>query len=191
MRLKLTVAPATEPISLDDAKNYLRVDGGEDNALISALIVTARQLAEKETHRAFITQTWQMVLDDAPAEIEIPKPPLQATDLSIKVIDADGEETAVDAETYDIDASENSPGRIRLKSGYVWPTHRNFASFVITFKAGYGVASTDVPEVFIQGMLQLIGHLYENRGDEGAVKARVLAIEEARTLFAPYKIYRI
>ncbi len=191
MRLKLKTAPTVEPITLDEAKLHLKVDGADDNALISALITTVRQLAERETKRAFITQTWEMFLDYAPPEIDIPKPPLQATGLSIKVIDEAGTETIVSATLYDIDASENSPGRVRLKSGYVWPSHRYFASFVIEFVCGYGLLATDVPEALKQGLFVLIGHMYENRGGEGAVKARVHALEEARILFAPFKIWNI
>jgi len=85
MRLKLITAPDIEPVTLDEAKNHLKIDSSEDNSLISALIVTARQLAEKETNRAFITQTWEMYLDEVGNEIEIPKPPLQSI-VSIKTI---------------------------------------------------------------------------------------------------------
>lgn len=190
MRLKLKTAPPVEPITLDEAKIHLKVDGSDDNALISALITTTRQLAERETKRAFITQTWQMYLDYAPPEIEIPKPPLQSI-TAITVIDEAGAETVVSSTTYDVDASENSPGRVRLKSGYLWPYHRGFASFIIEFKAGYGDGATDVPEALKQGLFVLIGHMYENRGDEGAVKARVHALEEARILFAPFKIWTL
>ena len=190
MRLKLKTAPAVEPITLEEAKNHLKVDSTDDNTLINSLIKAARDLAEKETRRAFITQTWQMYLDSAPAEIEIPKPPLQSVE-SIKVLDQDGNETTVDSSYYDVDKAENSPGRVKLKSGCCWPTHRGFASFIVEFKAGYGDAATDVPEALKQGFFVLIGHLYENRGDEGAVKARVHALEEARILFAPFKIWSL
>jgi len=56
MSLKQTQAPGLEPVDLEEAKNHLKVDGGDDNTLIQGLITTARQLAEKETNRAFITQ---------------------------------------------------------------------------------------------------------------------------------------
>lgn len=191
MRLKLKTAPAIEPITLDEAKLHLKVDTADDNALINALITTTRQLAERETKRAFITQTWEMFLDYAPPEIDIPKPPLQATGLSIKVIDEAAAESVVNAASYDVDASENSPGRVKLRSGCSWPSHRGFASFIIEFKAGYGDTATDVPEALKQGLFVLIGHMYENRGDEGAVKARVHALEEARILFAPFKIWTL
>jgi len=191
MRLKLKTGPTVEPVSLKETKNHLKVDSDDDNALISALITTARQMAEKETGRAFITQTWEMFLDSVSSEIEIPKPPLQAAGLVITVIDGAGDETVVEATTYDIDASENSRGRVRPKSGCVWPTHRGFASFIIEFKAGYGDTADKVPEIARQAILQIIGHLYENRGGEGVVKARVQAIEEARILLWPLKILRI
>ena len=184
MRLKLKTAPTVEPITLDEAKLHLKVDGSDDNALITALITTARQLAERETKRAFITQTWEMYLDYAPEEIEIPKPPLQVTSLSIKVIDEAGSETVVDPTTYDVDESENSPGRVKLRSGCIWPSHRYFASFIIEFKAGYGDAATDVPEALKQGILQLLSHLYDNRGAEEIPKG-------IKALFWPFKILRI
>ena len=260
MRLKLKTAPAVEPVTLEEAKLHLRVDSGDDNALITALITTARELAERETKRAFITQTWQMYLDQAPVIIEIPKPPLQSI-VSIKtisvtestvdetsalgqavlsveetdgfvagnsiVINRDGareeekvilsvqtavsltlttnlakEHTAAQADRvekyelvaasrYNIDASENSYGRVKLRAGSNWPIHRNFASFIVEFIVGYGDAATDVPEALKQAILMVLGHLYENRGGEGAVKARVQAIEEARILLWPFKILRI
>lgn len=253
MRLKLKTAPAVEPITLDEAKLHLKVDSADDNALITALITTARQLAEKETQRAFITQTWQMYLDSAPVEVDIPKPPLQSVE-SIKaisstettvdenvdkdqpllkvasttgfvagnsvIINRDGEReeektilsvqdgvsltmtanltyvhmaaqadkvekyTPASASTYNVDASENSLGRVKLKSGCSWPTHRNFASFIIEFICGYGDAGSDVPEALKQGILQLLSHLYENRGAEEIPKG-------IKALFWPFKILRI
>jgi len=183
LRLKLKTAPTVEPITLDEAKLHLKVDSADDNALISALITTARQLAERETKRAFITQTWQMYLDVAPVEIDIPKPPLQSL-VAITVIDEEDNETVVDEGLYYTDKSQNSPGRVKLKTGTAWPAHRNFASFIVEFKAGYGDAATDVPEALKQGILQLVAYLYENRGAEEIPKG-------IKMLFWPFKIVRI
>jgi len=253
MRLKLKTVPAIEPITLEEAKLHLKVDSADDNTLISGLITTARELAEKETKRAFITQVWQMFFDEAPDEIEIPKPPLQSVE-SIKAIsevesyvdensatgqpilkvastvgftvadtviinrDGDREEkliilsiqtgisltmttnltkehTLLQADvvekyilasktSYHIDTSENSPGRIKLKSGYSWPTHRGFASFIITIKAGYGDAAADIPYSIKQAILQVIGHLYENRESQEVP-------DGAKSILHNYKLYTI
>lgn len=180
MRLKLKTAPLIDPVSLSEAKNHLKVDSADDDTLITALITTARQLAERETKRVFITQQWEMTLDSASAEIEIPKPPLISV-VSIKVIKTDGSESVVDSTKYDIDASENSPGRIKLRSGCSWPSHRGFASFIVTFDAGYGDTAEEVPEVIKQAILQIIGHLYDNRGSEELP-------EGINALLFPYRI---
>jgi len=253
MRLKLKTAPTVEPFTLDEAKNQLRVEVTTDDALITSLIKAARQMAESEMHRAFITQTWQMYLDTESAEIEIPKPPLQNV-VSIKAIstvetyvdenvdkdqpvllvasttgfaagdsvmvDRDGSReedlvilsvqtdvsltmttnlvnvhmaaqadkvekyTLVSAAKYNVDPAVDSPGRVKLRSGCVWPTHRNFASFIIEFKAGYGDTAADVPDKLRQGILQLIGHLHENREAAGIPT-------EIKAMLTAYKIWRI
>lgn len=180
MKLKLKTAPAIEPITLDEAKNHLKVDSADDNTLIGNLITTARELAERETKRAFITQTWQLIFDLAPHMIEIPKPPLQSIE-SITIIDTDGDETQIDEDDYVVDASENSPGRVTPDLGLVWPYHRGFASFIVEFKCGYGTKTTDVPTALRQGILQLIGYLYENRGTVEIPKS-------LKSMFFPYKI---
>lgn len=65
----LVTAPGSEPITLAEAKLHLRVETAmtDDDTLISALIVSARQAAETITRRALITQTWKLALDQFPA----------------------------------------------------------------------------------------------------------------------------
>lgn len=58
---KITTPVSTEPITLSDAKTYLRIDFTDDDTLITNLITRARGLAERITGRAFATQTIQEV----------------------------------------------------------------------------------------------------------------------------------
>lgn len=67
MPSKLLVGPTIEPVTLADAKNHLRVDFNEDNALILALISSVRQQAEQICRRTLLTQTWLVTLDQFPA----------------------------------------------------------------------------------------------------------------------------
>lgn len=183
MSLKQTQAPGLEPVDLEEAKNHLKVDGGDDNTLIQGLITTARQLAEKETNRAFITQKWELILDEGGDEIDIPKPPIQSID-SVKVITEAGAEVAVSSSYYHTDLGGGFPGRIKLKVGYTWPIHRGFASFIIGFTSGYGDAATDIPAALRQEILQLVGYLYSNRGE-------VEIPDGIKATFSSYKIKRI
>lgn len=183
MRLKLKTAPTIEPITLKEAKEHLRVDLDDDDFLITALIETARLLIEKRTGRALITQTWQLILDEDTEEIELPYPPLQSVS-SVKYIKDDGTEATASSSLYDVDTSQNSPGRIKLKNGCSWPTHRDFASFIIEYVVGYGDAADDVPETLKQAILQTVAHLYENRESQEIP-------EGIHALIFPYRIFSL
>ena len=67
----LLTPPAEEPVTLAQAKLAARVDGTEWDALIPGLIKSARQVAEQETHRCLIAQTWRAELADWPASTDV------------------------------------------------------------------------------------------------------------------------
>lgn len=173
----------TEPITLDEAKTHLRVDSADDNALITALITTARQFVENYTHRTLMTIAIEKTYDVPSHSFSLPCPPLQEV-TKIEVVNDAGEKTEVDSSIYNYDSSTDLPGRVQLKDGCVWPDHREFASFIVTFKAGYGDAPANVPEMLRQAILQILAHYYENRQSEEIPKG-------IYTLMAPYKVYYI
>jgi len=162
-------------ITLDEAKNYLRVDSADDNALITSLIESAEDLVEKFTWRTLLTKTFELVYDSVGESIEIPKSPLQEV-TKIEVISDAGTKTEVSSSTYVVDIT-GSRGRVMLKSGCVWPSHRGFASFIITAKAGYGDLAASVPAALKQAILAALAALYSVRG--GAVDSYGRPIEAA------------
>lgn len=66
MGLRQIAEPAAEPITLTEAKQHLRVDHPDDDALIAGLISAARIAAENICRRAFVTQKWELVIDSFP-----------------------------------------------------------------------------------------------------------------------------
>lgn len=177
MAVQLITPPAAEPIDLPTAKSHLRVDFDDNDALITGLITTAREIAETETRRALMTQTWKYVLDAFPAnpqsaltwqtdqdQFKVPFPPLQSV-TSIVYTDLNGVPTTVSSSTYQVDTA-SEPGRIALVSGQVWPTVSlaTIAGVVVTYVAGYA-SSAMVPQSIKQGMLLVMGAYYENRED--------------------------
>lgn len=176
MALSLVTAPATEPITLDEAKAHLRVSITDDDALITALIVAARERAEQETRRALITQTWDATGRYFPGVIRLPKPPLISI-THLKYFDTANVEQTLDAATFYKTAApagpDASPGRISLRYGQVWPSvYAEEDVVTVRFVAGYG-GTASVPQTIKQGMLLAIGHWYANR--ETAVVGTIVA----------------
>lgn len=165
MILKQTSAPATEPITLAQAKAQCRVDISDDDDLFNDLIIpSARQYIEEATRRAFITQTWRLSLECWPDRnyIQLPKPPLVSV-TSVTYTDNAGSATVLSSALYGVD-TDSEPGRVVLNYGEVWPsaTLRTMNPIQIIYVAGYGAASA-VPARFKQAILLLVGHWYENR----------------------------
>lgn len=165
MALTLVTAPAVEPVSLAEAKLHLRVDISDDDNLITAVIQAAREAVEGISRRALIAQTWNLILDEFPDtdEIVIPLPPLQSVS-SLIYKDQDGNESTFSSDDYIVN-TDSEPGKVVLGYGKSWPSTTLYptAAIIVQFKAGFGDASTDVPEKYRQAMLLLTGHWYENR----------------------------
>ncbi len=157
-------APATEPLTLAEAKLHLRVDADvtDDDSLITALIVTARQQAEHRTGRALVTQQWRLGLDQFPVDsLDLPFPKLQSVQ-SVTYLDSNGARQTLANTEYDA-INDEMVGRIVPAYGKSWPDCRQHPGSVqISYTCGYGAAA-DVPQSIKAWMLLAIGAWYENR----------------------------
>lgn len=168
MPLVLVTPPASEPVSLKEAKEHLRVDHASDEALIASLIAAARDAVEAHTGRALVTQTWRLDLSAFPAcdgGIEIPKPPT-ASITSIAYTDTAGASQTLAGSEYTLVADVGpraGVARVVPAYGKAWPSTQDVPNAVrITFVAGYGAASA-VPQSIRAALLLLLGDLYGNR----------------------------
>jgi uncharacterized phiE125 gp8 family phage protein len=132
---------------------------------LNNLIRTAREVAELSLGRALITSQWKLVLDCFPSypadEIKLPRPNLISVE-SVQYRDFSGAQQTLDPTIYTVD-TDSLPGRIVRNFSRVWPPtvpQRN--AVWINFTAGYGATRDRVPQAIKQGMLLLIGEMYEN-----------------------------
>ena len=160
-----TSPPATEPISLAEAKAHLRVTHNDDDAYITTLIRTARASIEAQTGLCLISQAWSVFLDDWPEQgvIELPLAPvLDIAD--IKVYGDDDTFAIIDPAHYYED-KVSRPARIILRGSRSWAAPGRVANGIeILLTVGF----TSVPEPLREAMLQLVGHWHETRGDDAA-----------------------
>ena len=190
MRLVLVTPPASEPLTVAEAKAHLRVFHSGDDDVIEDMITTAREAVETYLGRALITQTWALKDDDCEASYRLPKAPL-ASVASITYVDSNGTTQTLATDQYVVLASgvdrACEPGRIVPAYNVVWPSVRGEPDdVVVQFVAGYGAASA-VPQTFKSAMKVLLEDLYEERGSyvTGTIVAALPTAWE-RTL-APYR----
>ena len=161
MGLSVKTVPTEEPVTLGEAKLHLRVDGSDDDDLITALIKAARDQCEAFTRRQFVTATYEYTLDGFSGFIPLPRPPLDDVN-SIAYVDSDGDDQTVDSGDYDV-VTDTVIGYVQPAYGEVWPNVRGHTNDItIDYDAGYGAASA-VPDTLKAAIKLLVGHLYENR----------------------------
>ena len=122
MSIEISTPPASEPVSLVEAKAHILVDASTDDTLISTLITTARIYAENYTRRAFITQTIKARYDYFQSWFELEKAPLISVS-SITYIDTTGSTQTLATDQYDVDIY-STPPRITEAYGASFPTAR-------------------------------------------------------------------
>lgn len=67
----LLTAPTAEPVTVDDARDALRIDDHRFDALLPGLISAARAVAEQELGRPLVQQTWRTEMADWPASTDV------------------------------------------------------------------------------------------------------------------------
>ena len=173
MPANVVVAPATAPVTLNEAKQMLLVDHTADDALILQLIEAATREAEKIARRSFVTQTREMVLrrwpintqwnkNYPPNAILLEYPPVQSI-VSIKYITDAGATVTLGSTDYELIEDLTPP--------YVWPGQnkdwpsvalRAASPIRVRYVAGYG-ETFNVPTDFKRHILGLIAVDYESR----------------------------
>lgn len=198
--LRQVTPPAAEPVSLAEAKAWLRLDTDDDDPTVAFLLGAARDAVANRVRRALIRATWDLTLDGFPdcwrrplidgrmpetpagwfpgeTAIVVPLPPL-ASVTSISYTAADGSSTTLGPSAYKVTGAD--PGRITPAYGRSWPTARAEAgSVVVRFVAGYGTTAADVPPAIGLAIRVLVALYYEKREEPGAVPDGVDAILDA------------
>jgi uncharacterized phiE125 gp8 family phage protein len=181
--LQLITPPATEVVSLSDAKVHLECYVSDQDAYITLLTAAARRYAEAYCNRSFITQTWRLTLDSFPGRgivgyapfgqqratagnvLELERGTVQSI-TSIVYLDMAGATQTVTgpaAPDYALDLSAPL-GRIAPGFGRIWPiTLPQIGAVQITYVAGFGPSPTDVPEGLRHWIMLRTRTAFENR----------------------------
>ncbi|MCE9566358.1 MAG: phage head-tail connector protein [Planctomycetes bacterium] len=183
--LTLVTAPTSEPVTLGEVKAWARLDTGDEDPTLDALIATARGAAEEYLRRSLITQSWKLTLGleqspdyynlpagvydlpvsalfaGLPRSIHLPKGQIQSI-TSVTTYDTTNTGTVYSSSNYYLDAAGE---RVVLNTDAVWPSPlRPAAACEIVYAAGYGDTASSVPQPVRTAILMHVAAMYETRG---------------------------
>lgn len=153
-RLRLVMAAASEPVTLSEAKLFLRIEHTADDTVIARAISTAREAAEQYLNCAMLPQAWEYSVGcTGKRRIMLPFGPATAID-TVSVTNMAGASMAV------------APGNYRLGvDGFALfldpPPVGDFLT--ITYHASLADTAAALPSLLKQGMLHHVAALAEMR----------------------------
>ncbi|MDB5596767.1 MAG: phage gp6-like head-tail connector family protein [Hyphomicrobiales bacterium] len=159
----LMTGPVAEPLSLDEARAWLRLDTHAEDDLVTSLVRAARSAIEQATRRALMAQSWRLRLDRWPPNgiVNVPLAPVFAIE-AVRVFDAAGVAIPLALGGFRLDQSFGT--RIFCDTPPPAPG-RLYGGIEIDLTAGYGASAAAVPEPLRQAMRLLVAFWFEHRGD--------------------------
>lgn len=136
----LIAGPGEEPVTLAEAKAWCRIDGSDEDDLLTSLIAAARLQVESMTGRALVSQQWRLTLM-CPRGLVVVLPVTPVISL------------------------DEAPDDAALQGDAVLLAEP-VESLSIDYTAGYGDAA-DVPADLKQAVLILVAYWFEYRDSVG------------------------
>lgn len=182
----LVAAPAALPVSREECKLHLRVDGSDEDGLIDIYLAAAVSHLDGEAGwlgRAIVAQTWSQQFDAFARSILLGLAPVTAIS-SVVYEDANGAPQTVAADQYELFNGGSAP-ELRFIDDFSFPVvGDDLPVLTITFVGGYG-DDEDVPAAIKVGILLMVADMYENR--EAKLASGMIENSTARRLLDPYR----
>jgi uncharacterized phiE125 gp8 family phage protein len=170
---------AEPAVTLSEAQAYVRIETGEEEAIVAGLIRTASALCESFINQVVIARAFGEDLPASGGWERLGASPVRSIS-DVEKVDENGTTSALLTGDYSIDVDSAGDGWVRVLDSV--PASR----VRVTGTAGMAASENEVPEPIRQGILRLVAHLFTSRdGGGGDPPAAVTA------LWRPYRRLRV
>jgi uncharacterized phiE125 gp8 family phage protein len=170
---------ALPAVTMSEAQAYVRIETGEEEALLAGLIRTASALCEWFLGQTVIARAFAVDVPVTGSWERLEPGPVQSI-ASVEAVDASGVSVVLPVTSYSIDVDARGDGWVRIIDAAGATRVR------VSGTAGMASDENEVPEPIRQGVLRLVSHLFTARdGDGEEPPAAVTA------LWRPYRRMRL
>ncbi|WP_265561933.1 head-tail connector protein [Sphingomicrobium arenosum] len=167
MAVEMKVGPLV--VGLSEAQAYVRVEDGEEEALLAGLLRSAQSACEDFLGYALLERAFSEVAAASVAWQRLGTMPVRAID-EVSALYPDGGTQQIAPSRYAIDIDGDGVGRVRIVG--LMDAQR----VKVSGHAGMYSTSNDVPEAIRQGIIRLTAHYFAHRDGDGAAPSAVLAL---------------
>lgn len=173
------VGLALPAVTMSEAQAYVRIETGEEEAVLAGLIRTASALCEAFLNQVVVARTFTLELPASSSWQRLELTPVLSIG-AVDVVDSNGVVTPLPTSGYAVDIDSSGDGWVRMSE----PSDATRIRVIGT--AGLAQDENGVPEPIRQGVLRLVAHLFTSRdGAGGDPPAAVTA------LWRPYRRMRL
>lgn len=148
MQSKLLNQTNALPVSVNEMKDFARIQSDQDDFLLEGLLKTASAWVEEATGKTLLNKQWLYTHNNN--TLTLPYSPVVQID-EVKV----GRKTLAQNEYTRIDHL----GKTKLELPFSW----NRRAVSVTYTAGFGTDPKDVPDALKQAIMSTVTYIYENR----------------------------
>jgi uncharacterized phiE125 gp8 family phage protein len=167
--VSVTTAPSVEPVTAAEVKLFSKIDFSDDDTLLTIQIKSARQMVEKYLNKTLIDTTLKAYYTNYNQRVWLPYGPHQSVTSVTRKRRNESTTLTVNTDYYllgdtvkylDLEPTGiiNPPGLSRDEQALGWDLE-------VVFVAGYGAASTDIPQPIKEAILKTIETNYDMRGN--------------------------
>jgi uncharacterized phiE125 gp8 family phage protein len=161
--------PAVLPVTLEEARQHLRVDASDQDFVINGQIAAATDFVERDLQRALITQTWAQFFSGFVSPMRLAWLPIATAGsppgvplVDISYIDGDGEQQDFDTSGYSI-ITDTIGAKIVSLYPASWPSvYSRSDAVTVTYVVGYGDTGAAVPAMIRQAILLMVGEMFDS-----------------------------
>jgi uncharacterized phiE125 gp8 family phage protein len=163
MKTTLTRDTDFRAITVDEAKQWVRIDNDADDTLVDGLIVAATQAAEAFTGRTISPATFELSFCGGRRTYPLGTAPVVEI-VSVEFEDCQGDRAALAESEYLIRPADIGPSLVLNSAA------SRASTLVVTLEAGYS-APEGVPQLIKQAIAVHVGSAYAGREGQDAAQA--------------------
>lgn len=174
--MTMSLVPGESPVSLSEARGWLRMGAAVDDAVVGPLLRAATSVCEAYVGQWLVRRSGTEVLPLVGGAVRLTVRPVVVVE-DVRLVAPDGGETVLAADAYRLVVAPDGSGRLTIDAPGAAERLR------VSYRAGIADDGAGVPDAIRQGIVRMTQHLYDARDGADPAPPAVIA-----ALWQPWRV---